>query len=458
MATIESSGDNHPDDRRLGRRDCYAVGKRLRDAFPREALADFDPPAARDPNAIIEMTVSGRLKSLRPMRRQLMMESPFAFLRGAADVMAFDLFHQSATGVRAQACGDCHLMNFGAYASPEGNVLFDVNDFDETLPQVDIAFDVRRLAASIAVAALEMSYSKSQARQFARQVARTYRERMLELAVMSPIEVWNVRVHLRDVVDRLRDRVLHDRLSQAIYEGKGPEDRIDGLPKIEKSAAGWRFVDKPPKLVHLPAIPDAEAQVDLPELFERLVAEGLQVPVTTLFDRYRLCDTAFKAVGVGSVGVFCAIGLFMSEDDHPLALQIKEAGPSVLERFGAGKWEGSQGKRVTSGQRVMQAASDVFLASVDDPACERRFYMRHLKTRRLGSISELLKNEAFPRYVTLCGAALARAHARSSRPAILAGYMGKGEAFDDAVGSFAMLYAKQTDKDHDAFCADGQAI
>jgi hypothetical protein len=433
------------------RREEYKRGKRLRDATPREALADFDPPAGRDPLAVIATTLGGRLASLRGLRVELMAQTPFAFLRGAADVMAFDLAHQRATGVTAQACGDGHLMNFGAFLSPEGNVLFDVNDFDETLPEIDIVCDLRRLAASVAVAAMDMSYSASEARKCARRAVRAYRERMFELAAMSPIEIWNVRVHLRDIVRSLRDRVLHDRLSAAIYKGSGPQDRIDGLPKIERTPSGWRFVEKPPKLVHLDRMDDPEARIDLEALFSRLIAGGLQEPVATLLARYRLCDTAFKAVGVGSVGMFCAIGLFVSEDEQPLALQLKEAKPSVLERFDFGRWRGSQGQRVTAGQRVMQAASDIFLASAGDEATDGRYYLRHLKTRRLGSISDLLKDQAFPRYAELCGYTLARAHARSSRPALLAGYMGKSDAFDDALASFAMLYAGQTAADLRAF-------
>ncbi|WP_442756377.1 DUF2252 domain-containing protein [Methylocystis sp. JAN1] len=459
MSTMDQVASDLPTARGLSRKESYAFGKSLRGAIPREALADYAPPAGRDPIAIIKETVRARLKSLRPMRRELMTAAPFAFLRGAADVMAFDLSRQLAPGVKAQACGDCHLMNFGAYSSPEGNVLFDVNDFDETAPEVDIVYDLRRLASSVAVAGLEMGYSHGEARQFARRAAKTYRTRMLQLAVMPPYDIWNVRVHLKDVVKTLRDRVLHEKLSAAIYAGKGPEDRTDGLPKIEKTSSGWRFVDKPPKLLHLDAMDDEEARLDLPKLFEGLVQDGLQPPVSSLFARYRLCDTAFKAVGVGSVGVFCAIALYMSADDEPLALQIKAAQPSALERFGVARWKGPSGKRVASGQRVMQAATDMFLAAADERGAEEgRFYMRHLKTRRLSGIAELLKDQAFPRYVELCGSTLARAHARSSQPAISAGYMGKGDAFDDAMASFAMLYAKQNAMDHQAFCADPDAI
>lgn len=451
-----------PDDAAVhlqSRRERYAFGKSLRDAAPREALADFALPADRDAMGIIRESFSTRMKSLRPLRRELMMGSPFAFLRGAADIMAFDLSRQVAPGAKAQACGDCHLMNFGAYQSPEGNVLFDVNDFDETLPQVDFVCDLRRLAASVVVGALDMNFSRSDAREFARRTARSYRIRMRQLAAMSPYDVWNVRVPLRDIVGTLRDRVLHERLSAAIYEGKGPEDRTDGLPKIEKKKAGkWRFVDKPPKLRHLGDMTDEEAYIDLPRIFERLVSGGLQEPVSRLFARYHLCDTAFKAVGVGSVGVFCGVALYMSEDDEPLALQIKAAQPSVLERFGAGRWQGAAARRVAAGQRLMQAATDPFLAAAESHDELGRFYLRHLKTRRLSNIAELLKDQAFPRYVELCGSTLARAHARSSQPAMLAGYMGKGEAFDDAMASFGMLYAKQTMKDWRVFCADAEAV
>lgn len=440
-----------PDRPESSRRELYKLGKGLRDATPRQSLADFEAAPSRDPLTIIETTLADRLPSLRPLRGQLMSESAFAFLRGTADVSAFDMAHQRTPGIRAQAGGDCHLMNFGAFLSPEGNVLFDVNDFDETLPNVDVVHDLRRLATSIVVAADDMGYPEGEARDFARRAVKCYRKRIFQLAVMSPIDAWNVRVPLRDLVGLLRDRVVNDRLSTAVYTGKGPVSRIDGLPKIEKTREGWRIVTKPPKLQRLDAMQDDEARLDIPKLFEELIGDGLQEPIATLFRRYTLCDWAFKAVGVGSVGVFCAIGLFMSDDEQPLALQIKEAKPSVLERFGLGNWQGSPGKRVTSGQRVMQAASDVFLASADGSDTSSRFYLRQLKTRRLGSISELLKDRAFPSYVELCGLTLARAHARSSQPAALAGYMGKGEAFDDALASFAMLYAKQIKADCEVF-------
>jgi uncharacterized protein (DUF2252 family) len=435
------------------RRELYKLGKGLRESTPRQALADFEAPSSRDPLAIIETTLSDRLPSLRPLRGELMAESAFAFMRGTADVSAFDMAHQRAPGIRAQAGGDCHLMNFGAFLSPEGNVLFDVNDFDETLPDVDTVHDLRRLATSVVVAADDMGYPQADARDFARRAVKCYRKRIFELAVMSPLDAWHVRVPLRDLVGLLRDRVVNDRLSTAIYTGKGAESRADGLPKIEKTAAGWRIVTKPPKLQRFETMQDDEARLDVRKLFEELIRDGLQEPISTLFRRYTLCDSVFKAVGVGSVGVFCAIGLFMSDDEQPLAMQIKEAKPSVLERFGLGSWQGSPGKRVTSGQRVMQAASDIFLASADGSETSRRFYMRQLKTRRLGSISELLKDRAFPSYVELCGLTLARAHARSSQPAALAGYMGKGEAFDDALASFAMLYAKQIKTDFETFRA-----
>jgi len=453
-ATKIAIGDNLQELRGVGLRERYALGKSLRRCVPRETLADFTLSVDRDPAANIAETMRTRLPSLRPMRRKLMIESPFAFLRGAADVMAFDLARQPAPGLMAQACGDCHLMNFGAFESPEGNVLFDVNDFDETLPNVDITFDLRRLATSIVVAARDSKYSEPEARRLAHRAVRSYRKTMHGLAVMSPMKVWNVRVRLRDVMDTLRDRVLHDKVKEAISTESRQKAPTDSFPKIEKPVDGeWRIIDRPPKLVHLDAIPDPGARIDVAQLFAHTATEALQEPVATLLGRYQLRDVAFKAVGVGSVGTFCAIGLFMTEDEEPLFLQLKEAQPSTLERFGLGTWNGKQGKRVTFGQRVMQAASDIFLGAAEDPGSGRHFYMRHLKTRRLGSLSEVFKDEALPRYSELCGCTLARAHARSSNAAVLAGYMGNSGAFDDALASFATQYARQTKKDHAAFCA-----
>ena len=432
------------------RRARYAAGKALRQIVPRETLADFTLPANRDAAAIIAETERDRIPSLLPLRRKSMMASPHAFLRGAADVMAADLATQPAPGIRAQVCGDCHLMNFGAFISPEGHALFDVNDFDETLPNVDITIDLRRFATSVVVAALCADKSEQAARSTARAAIKAYRRTVTELAVLSPLQAWNTRVPLHDVVAKLRNRVLHEAVHAALTAQRYEDDYADDFPKVTKEAEeDWRIEDKPPRLFHLD---DSLAKkFDLDGLLAAAFA-NLPPHVATLLRRYRLCDIAFKAVGVGSVGTYCTIALFMSPDDERLFIQVKEAKRSVLERFGVGAWPSAQAERVVRGQRMMQAASDIFLAPMSDPASQREFYMRQLKTRRLGGLTELMQRHDLLDYAKLCGRTLARAHARSADAATLAGYMGKSEAFDDALASFAMLYAKQNAKDYKAFC------
>ncbi len=431
----------------------YAAGKALRKVVQREALGDFSP-SKRDILSIFAATNAGRLPSLLPLRHQLMSASAFAFLRGAADLMATDLASAPTPGIMVQAGGDAHLMNFGAFASPEGNVLFDLNDFDETLPGVDFTIDLKRLCASVAIAAQIAGQSDHDARAIARAAAKSYRGAVHMLADLSPIEAWNARVPLSEVARSLRGRVLSDALHAAIT--KAPRrDESDEFPKIERGESDkWRIVDRAPKIFHVETSTDVAARIDIAKLFDAVRAT-LSPQVAALLQRYRYRDAAFKAVGVGSVGTYCAIGLFMTEDDEPLFLQLKEARVSVLERLCKSPWTGAQGARVVSGQLIMQAASDPFLGWARDEASGRQFYVRHLKTRRLGSISELLLENALPSYAALCGRTLARAHVRSTDAAVLAGYLGKSDAFDDAMASFAAAYSTQNQKDFKSFCKSG---
>ncbi|HYA81143.1 MAG TPA: DUF2252 domain-containing protein [Methylocystis sp.] len=438
----------------------YKAGKARRAATPREKLGDFSP-SYRDPVAIIAETNKTRLQTLVPIRRERMATSAFAFLRGAAAVMAADLAPEPAPGIPVQACGDCHLMNFGAFLSPEGNALFDINDFDETLPGVDFTVDLKRLAASFAVAALAAGDSDKRVRRIAKGVATAYRERIAKLAELSPVEAWNSRMLVQREAADLFDDKLAASLRQAAGHKHPERDGDADFPHVKRDPASgeWRIEDHPPLIYHAPQSQDPSLNVDLARVFAQ-VAETLPIEVKQLLPRYKLADDAFKVVGVGSVGTYCAIGLFMSPDDFPLFLQLKEALPSALERLrGNGAvpnswlkpWLGQQGARVVSGQRIMQAAADVFLGYTRDEASGREFYVRRLKNRRLGSVSELLETKALPQYATLCGRTLARAHARSGDAATLWGYMGKSEAFDDAIASFAMLYAAQNKKDFETF-------
>jgi uncharacterized protein (DUF2252 family) len=375
-----------------------------------------------------------------------MLSSPLAFLRGAAAVMAEDLRHQPTAGIAGQACGDCHLMNFGAFATPEENILFDINDFDETLPGVDSTIDLKRLAASVAVAAHAAGFSNKRARAAVATTVEAYRTRIRTLAKLSPLEIWHSRIELASEVKDIEDGALRRRLLSLVTTAGKKLERDDNFPHLTKGRQA-RIVDNPPLIYHFTRKRDARHRVNAERMFasyrKRLPPERL-----CLFERYVLKDIAFKAVGVGSVGTFCAIGLFMGGDGAPLFLQVKEAGRSVIECLGT-KFGGEPGRRVVEGQRTMQAASDIFLGWTEDDASARHFYVRRLKNRRLGSISELVEENALANYARLCGRTLARAHARTADPAVLAGYMGKSDAFDDALASFAMAYAVRTQRDYD---------
>lgn len=428
----------------------YAAGKALRQKVARESLGEFRA-RDRDPVAILNETNEGRLTSLLPVRRKRMSQSAFAFLRGAAVIMAQDLAPLPAPGVATQACGDCHLLNFGAFESPEGNILFDINDFDETLPNIDFTVDLRRLAASCAVAAIDAGDGQKSARRIAKIAVGAYRQRMRQLARFSPLKVWQSRILLAHEASGLFVGSLSEKLRCSLTKPDERQTDRQIFPQLSLQPDGeWKIADNPPYIFHVDQSNDPAAHVDVAGIFEGLRAT-LSPEVGALLRRYQLRDTAFKVVGVGSVGTYCAIGLFMTEDDEPLILQIKEARSSALERMGAPVWTRAQGERVVSGQRIMQGASDLFLGWTTDAASKRQFYVRQLKNRRLGSIAELLEDKALPQYATLCGRTLARAHARSADPAVIAGYMGKSDAFDDALASFAMLYAAQNAKDYAYF-------
>ena len=275
------------------------------------------------------------------------------------------------------------------------------------------------------------------------------------MAKLSPLENWNSRVEFLREIKRIEHRALRRELEAILAKAQDHLTEDDNFPRLVKGKKA-RIEDRPPFIYHFTAKGDARHHLDA----RRALAayrDRLSPDRRCLIDRYALKDVAFKVVGVGSVGTFCAIGLYMCGDGTPLLLQIKEAGKSVLERL-APKFKGHQGQRVVEGQRIMQAASDVFLGWTEDIASQRHFYVRHLKNWRLGSISELVEEEALESYACLCGRTLARAHARSSDPAVLAGYMGKRAIFDDAVASFAMVYAARTQHDYEQLVKSRRAV
>lgn len=420
------------------------AGAEWRNRVPLDQLAAWKASADRgDPVENLINQGKTRIAELLPLRYWRMKADPFAFMRGAAAIMAADLGAMPATGLRVQSCGDCHLANFGGYASPEGTPVFDINDFDETLP-APFEWDVKRLATSLAVAGRVGHMPEADYRQLARQAAREYRRHMARLARMPPLEAWGTRIDLAGAIDDVDTGKIRRNL----------EKRVDAIMKsaethfdlIDRHGGDWRIKAKP-GLVH---------RVDRHELHSKEAfasyAKTLQEDRRVLLQRYHLHDVAFKVVGVGSVGTFCAIGLLVSDDDAPLLLQIKEAQELVLAAYAGASEYANHGQRVVVGQRMLQAATDIFLGWTEVPVDGRYFYVRRLKDYRLADVGERLE-AALPFYAALCGRTLARAHARAGDALAITSYIGDGNDFDKAIAEFATAYADQNQRDFRAFCA-----
>jgi uncharacterized protein (DUF2252 family) len=421
------------------------AGQALRKIVPRSMHARWVPSVSRrDPVDVLVESSRHRIASLLPLRYERMRASPFAFFRGGAAIMAADLADTPMTGLWVQACGDCHLANFGTFASPEGTPVFDVNDFDETLP-APFEWDLKRLAASFAIDAQSRDLGDRTARHLAAAVVQAYRQHMNELARLDPLTSWRSRVDVTEVVDGIADTKLRERelkrLQTAIEAGHA------GYPKlIERSKGQWRIKEKPPLIFPLSGQRD-----DTHEIVARTAFESYKLSLPEerriLLDRYELADVAFKVVGVGSVGTFCAIGLFVTRDDQTLLLQLKEAQTSVLAPFAGPSAYANQGQRVVVGQRIMQTVPDLFLGWTEDRGDDQQCYIRQLKDSRLALIGADLAEGALPYHAILCGVTLARAHARSGDPARIAGYIGTGMAFETAIATFALAYAAQNQAD-----------
>ncbi|HUI20159.1 MAG TPA: DUF2252 domain-containing protein [Methylocella sp.] len=433
----------------LPRAQRYEAGRALRKVVAREPHAECPAASSRDPVAILAETDKPRIPELLPIRYERMLQSPFTFFRGAAAIMAHDLAALPQIGAHVQACGDCHLMNFGAFNTPEGRILFDINDFDETLPGVDFTVDLKRLAASVAVAALDANMPDKKARALAKATVAAYREFIHELATRTPLEIWYTRMDIAQEVKRIDNAKLRDTIFSILVKAKKDLAADDNFPHLATAKDGHAHIeDRPPLIYHFDTPETKGYKIHAHSAFANYQSSLLSER-RALAEHYALTDIAFKVVGVGSVGTFCAIGLFMTADGEPLFLQVKQALSSVLEKIAAPPPDLThQGCRVVDGQRAMQAASDIFLGFTEDLKTNRHLYVRQLKNRHLGSIGEVIEGKALDAYANLCGRTLARAHARSGDPALLAGYMGKSEAFDDALASFAMTYATQTKHDY----------
>jgi uncharacterized protein (DUF2252 family) len=433
----------------VAREQLYTKGKTIRDTCPRLSHADWKPPADRpDPIEILEASNKGRLPELIPVRYGRMIPSPFVFFRGAAAIMAADLAHTPATGIRVQSCGDAHLMNFGAFATPERRVIFDINDFDETLP-APWEWDIKRLATSFLIASRSNGFSESAARKTALCCVRSYRERMAEFAQMRTLEVWYARLDLQTILPSIKDQEAQKRLQRRVQKAAASDTREVDFPKLVSVENGEPTIrDNPPLIYHLREQAGPEFESRVADAFVRY-RESLPDERRVLLDRYQRKDFAMKVVGVGSVGTFCAVVLMMADVDDPLFLQVKEAGTSVLEPYAGKSIYANHGQRVVTGQRLMQSASDMFLGWTEGRE-GRHFYVRQLHDMKIKLLVELFTLKVMVQYAEYCGWALARAHARAGQPSLIAGYLGKGNEFDEALADFATAYAHQNELDYKA--------
>ena len=425
------------------------MGVARRESCKRSDLATWEAPADRpDPVDILIESSKGRVEELIPIRYGRMLATPFTFYRGGAAIMASDLSRSPSPGLRLWACGDAHLLNFGAFATPERKMAFDINDFDETAI-APFDWDVKRLVASFIVAGRSNGFSAADARAAALNAARVYRERMAEFAATPVLDVWytsldpfdlykaaSAEIDVKPALKRLQvaaERSAHAREYAKLAYQSGDHPRIK---------------DDPPLLYH----PIEFEDDSFLKVAEQAIADysaSLPPERLMLIERFKLADVAMKVVGVGSVGTFCGIALMMSGAGDPLFLQFKEARASVLEPYNRQIPLKHHGERVVIGQRLMQSASDIFLGwFTGSGVAHRHFYMRQLRDAKVTPLVDTLDPPRMKAYAAATGMALARAHARSGDAAMLSGYMGTGKTFDEALATFGEAYADQNERDH----------
>ena len=431
-----------------------ANGRALRDKAPRASHAGWKPAKdRRDPVELLSESNVGRLAELVPIRFGRMSESAFAFYRGSAALMAADLADTPTSGLRVQACGDAHLMNFGGFATPERNVIFDINDLDETLP-APFEWDLKRLATSVVIAARHLDFPMSDSARLVTDLVREYRERMTDYAGMRALDVWYDKIDLQRYSDRMGDpemvKLVQNRVRDRI-EKESRKSVPDYLyPKLVTHEGSRPMIKDEPPLIFHPTVEQAPGIATGYAKAIEMYRATLPDHMRTLFDRFHYFDMAVKVVGVGSVGTVCGVMLFMAADNDPLFLQVKEARASVLEPYAGKSLYPNHGQRVVEGQRLTQTATDVFLGWARG-VNGRDFYVRQLRDVKISAIIEDWDTGMMRQYGRMCAHALARAHARTGDAAMIAGYMGTGQTFDDAIGEFAVEYAAQARSDYRVF-------
>jgi uncharacterized protein (DUF2252 family) len=435
----------------------HELGRACRSVLPRSALADFGADRdGRDPVTLLESQASSRVAELVPIRYGRMLASLFAFFRGAALVMASDLAAGARTGLTSQLCGDAHLSNFGLFASPERKLVFDINDFDETLPG-PWEWDVKRLVASLAVAGRDNGFSPDRCERVVRTCARAYRESMSTFAAMRELDVW----YAHTAIDEALEASVDPKYARAIHRTAAKARARDNLGAVSKRTrlvdGDRRLISDPPLLVPIDElVGEAEAR-RYEQHMEALIdayRDSVDARIRTLVGRFRYAGMARKVVGVGSVGTRTWVVLMVGRDDNdPLLMQVKEAQPSVLESYLGPSGYANAAERVVGGQRLMQASGDILLGwlrAVDPDGHERDYYVRQLRDWKGSATVEAMSPRLMANYGRSCGQVLARAHARTGDRIAIAGYLGNSDAADIAFTRFAQTYADQNERDHAA--------
>jgi uncharacterized protein (DUF2252 family) len=432
------------------RAELIARGEAVRKQCPRGSHAVWSAPHDRpDSLRLVEEGNGGRIPELIPLRHGRMLPSPFTFYRGTALNMAVDLAGTPTTGFRVQACGDAHLGNFRCFATPERRVIFDIHDLDETLP-APWEWDVKRLAASFVLAGRTNGFSDQRARDAVLTCVRSYREAMARFSTMQALDVWYARFEAETLIADIADADIRARTRKRLAKAKKVCVVEDVFPKLaDSSGATPTIKDNPPLLYHHLERGEDEFYARIEEVFSRY-RESLPDDRRVLLDRYALKDKAIKVVGVGSVGTVCSVALLMAGKNDPLFLQVKEARSSVLEAHAGPSVYPNHGQRVVKGHRLMQSASDIFLGWTEDSS-SRHFYVRQLRDMKLKFRIEEFQPAKMVIFADWCGGTLARAHARSGEPALISGYLGKADTFDQAIATFAVTYADQVERDYERF-------
>jgi uncharacterized protein (DUF2252 family) len=427
----------------------YAAGKALREVCPRKAHAAWKAPANRpDAVELVLAAEEGRIPDLLPLRHGRMARSAFTFYRGAALTMASDLSSTPSTGLNVQCCGDAHLCNFGGFATPERRVLFSINDLDET-HAAPWEWDVKRLAASFIVACRDKGISDAIGEDIVMNCVRAYRESMAEFSHMRTLDLWYQALWAQDMLASIGDPATRKRVIKRIEKEQAKSAAEEIFPKLVEHKGDMPVIkDLLPTIFHAEGHSPGQVEKILLDAFAGYRAT-LPHSLQSLLDRYVLRDAAIKVVGVGSVGTACWVLLFMAGENDSLFLQVKEARTSVLEPYAGASTFPNHGQRVVNGYRLMQPASDMFLGWTKG-AGGRHYFFRQLRDTKISPRVEILGPSELSQYGAWCGRALALSHARSGSSAMLSGYLGKSDAFDQAIAEFSVDYADQNEKDHAA--------